>query len=611
MSKAHIQPPPVRAHGSKSAFTFNRFLPMLSGALAGGVVFLAIACLWVINSRPEKVAVDDAPSFVALDGSDHTNEPEEPVAEPAHESTAHEKPLLPTKEVETVSNVVPSNSNDPPTTVKTLVESTISHEEKLASTHDRGNSHDRIRESESKVSGQSSRVESVAATRELGKELVPVVEKAEPPKFVDVGDSPRPNEDQLKSILEVTAVNVDLHRFPAVKTTLDNELKSDRTFHRRHGRVRTGADEFTHSDVNEFHPMLKVADASRELYGFPFLRGDACEINPKHAPSMALMSTQLRSVAVRPFGGSGNSDPKFMIAQFVSNNKKWHTEEAIPALMQMLQAADHVVRYALIDILSSIEGSNASIALAKLAMFDLWSGVREVAIGELSQRPKDEYRGELLRGLQYPWPPVAQHAAEALIGVDDKKSVEYLVRMLDNEDPNAPFKDDAGRWCRKQLVRVNHMRNRNMCHPPSFAHTDQIRGLVPSPGQPLPVGYSHNKRNGEFVRADVTYIRQDFSAMHTVERAKPWPSRQRFDYFIRSRPLSKSEMVSLLKITKSGSLGLDEAECEDKNYPQRNSVLYALRRLTGLDLGESTKAWRDYCHKDDKVASHHAVEEIR
>src|SRR5262249_1751236 len=120
------------------------------------------------------------------------------------------------------------------------------------------------------------------------------------------------------------------------------------------------------------------------------------------------------------------------------------------------------------------------------------------------------------------------------------------------------------------LVRINHLRNCRMCHAPSTKATDALRGPVPTPGLPLPAAY-YGDRSGPttiFVRADITYLRQDFSLMQEVEQAKPWPAMQRFDFVIGGRDATPEEMARLEKKEKPAT------------YRQREAVLWALKELT-------------------------------
>jgi hypothetical protein len=105
-------------------------------------------------------------------------------------------------------------------------------------------------------------------------------------------------------------------------------------------------------------------------------------------------------------------------------------------------------------------------------------------------------------------------------------------------------------------------------------------GLVPERDQPLPVVY-YEQRTGNFVRADVTYLRQDFSTVQAVEDHGKWPRLQRFDYLVRKRELGKEEVARLEK-AEAG---------KPTSYPQREAVLWALRELTGEDMGDKSEDW--------------------
>jgi hypothetical protein len=106
-----------------------------------------------------------------------------------------------------------------------------------------------------------------------------------------------------------------------------------------------------------------------------------------------------------------------------------------------------------------------------------------------------------------------------------------------------------------------------MCHAPSSSKDDLVRGRIPPPDQPLPSGVEYYERqDGIFVRADVTYLRQDFSVFQPVVNADPWPSLQRFDYVVRVRPATADERAAVKRPAA-------------RNYPQRQAVLYALKEL--------------------------------
>ncbi|HWE37008.1 MAG TPA: HEAT repeat domain-containing protein [Isosphaeraceae bacterium] len=251
----------------------------------------------------------------------------------------------------------------------------------------------------------------------------------------------------------------------------------------------------------------------------------------------------------------------------------WRRPAAIPALMQLLMAEGTSVREVLVDVLDTIPGEAASTALARLATFDLSPEVRERAIRALVDRPAEQARSTLLAGLRYPWPPAADHAAEALVALDDRGAIADLEHLLDQPDPLAPASKTrygSTRTVVPTLVRLSHLRNCLLCHAPSpDPTTDLVRGKVPIPGQPLPPPrqYYGDMAPGYFVRADITYIRQDFSVAQPVDGAEPWPSYQRFDYLIAEVPADRRR-----------GPGKEKAEMP-ASYPQRESVLFALRYL--------------------------------
>jgi hypothetical protein len=92
-----------------------------------------------------------------------------------------------------------------------------------------------------------------------------------------------------------------------------------------------------------------------------------------------------------------------------------------------------------------------------------------------------------------------------------------------------------------------------------------------------------------YVRAEVTYLRQDFSVTQPVEAADPWPTQQRFDYLVSERPVNARDQIRE-DTAKEG----DESRPGPaaSSYPQRESVLFALRALTGKDLGTTSEDWQ-------------------
>ena len=264
---------------------------------------------------------------------------------------------------------------------------------------------------------------------------------------------------------------------------------------------------------------------------------------------------------------------------------------AIPGLMQLLMAERTPARRVLVELLARIEGPAGSMALARLATFDLSPEVREDAIQALADRPLAESRPTLLEALRYPWAPAADHAAEALVALEDREAVPALVELLDQPDPSRPRTEIIeGRpvTVTRTLVQVNHLRNCLLCHAPSTNEpTDLVRGRVPVEGEPLPPPreYYAGRSPGAFVRAEVTYLRQDFSATQPVEQAGDWPAYQRYDYLVSERPLATVP-------SPHAKAGPREPARPSTGFPQRESTRFALRELTGQDLGSDSAAWK-------------------
>jgi hypothetical protein len=270
---------------------------------------------------------------------------------------------------------------------------------------------------------------------------------------------------------------------------------------------------------------------------------------------------------------------------------EWLQPEAVATLSQMLMAEDRPLRLLMVAMLELIPGREATLALARAAVYDLSPDIREAAVGALRQRgDQAQVRSVFLQGLQYPWPPAADHAAEALVNLGDAESVPDLVGLLGKPSPAAPARppgDANAAPVVRDVVRVNHLANCVMCHAPSLNQNDPVRGLVPTPGQPVPPSfqpeyYEQRNPNVLFVRADITYLRQDFAVRQPVDKPNHWPENQRYDYLVRTRPANVADWK-----------GANEPLAQNQ-YPQREAVLFALRELTGADQGTKTESWEKW-----------------
>jgi hypothetical protein len=155
----------------------------------------------------------------------------------------------------------------------------------------------------------------------------------------------------------------------------------------------------------------------------------------------------------------------------------------------------------------------------------------------------------------------------------------------------------------RDVVRANHLNNCLLCHPPAATAAEPVLGLDPVVPNPVPTpavaaaagqlqrtpgshGYGSGAAGGGrvplLIRGDITFLRQDFSvrlpgAPLGLTQLGSTPTR--FDYVLRTRYLPVGLAQQLL------------AKLGDQPYPQRDAVLFALRKLTGKDAGLTTEAW--------------------
>jgi hypothetical protein len=326
-----------------------------------------------------------------------------------------------------------------------------------------------------------------------------------------------------------------------------------------------------------FHPF---ALAIEDVHSLPLRMGVDCKLPQSSARILEDRSRKLRDRLFR------NSDPAGIRRLLRADQPgTWDVPDAVPTLLQILQAERPEVRLVLVELLSRIRGPEASRALASRAVFDVSQEVRHAALKELEYRPITEYRDVLIGGLRYPWPAAADFAATALIALRIESAVPELVNLLKAPSPSAPMKvieDGTAVHYAREMVRINHAQNCIVCHAISFDDSQLVRAAVPSRKKPLPPAFSpeyYRPAAGDlFVRADVTYLRQDFSLPQHVNDAGNWPDTQRFDYCVRLRLLSDGEWKKMSKAIFP--------------YPQRDSVLFALRELTGEEFGDDRIAWQ-------------------
>jgi HEAT repeat protein len=370
------------------------------------------------------------------------------------------------------------------------------------------------------------------------------------------------------------------------------------------GRMVEGANPATVAPLLKLRPDLAV---------LPLRDGVTSRLTPRAALDLQLLSRKLhvylKGVAILE---PANRDAAIaLLRQALERDRRgrrpeWLRDEAVPTLTQMLQGEDARGRRLLVDLLARIPGRRANVALARRAVFDPNAGVREAAVQVLKNRPSDDWRPVLLAGLRHPWPPAGDHAAEALVELRDRAAVPSLLDQLGQPDPGAPSRRGEHLMTR-ELVRINHLTNCLLCHAPSLNRRDLVRKEVPGQTriavkqscQPGGSGGGYGRGGGSgtstraviepaYVRADITFLRQDFSAplplVPVVGAGKGLPP-VRFDFVVRTRALTLQESLQLRKQSRDKPQG--PTACS-----QRKAALFALRELTGQDHGDGTLAWK-------------------
>jgi hypothetical protein len=334
--------------------------------------------------------------------------------------------------------------------------------------------------------------------------------------------------------------------------------------------------------------VLNLIAHRTDLAGLPVRGESECRASPEAAKTLQQVSNLVRRAQVRAnrvnrdnpgaalTNGTASHERDLSLVKALADRKEWLKDEYSAGLAQMLCVETTPVRLQLTKMLGATKGRNASIALARQSLFDLNSEVRQAAVEALTARPREEYRLTLVYGLRYPLPAVADRAATTLVAVEDRGAVSFLEKLLDLPNPTAPTVNEKKKWTVAEVVKVNHLRNCVLCHAPSNGEDNPVPGFVPERGKEIPVTY-YAQPEGSFVRADVTYLKQDFSLMEEMADPGKWPARQRFDYLIRQRELTDQEIIDMA----------DGAADPAKSYLQREAVRRALDKLTASDSGSS------------------------
>jgi hypothetical protein len=277
--------------------------------------------------------------------------------------------------------------------------------------------------------------------------------------------------------------------------------------------------------------------------------------------------------------------------------KQFVSADAVPCIQQILQTENPGLRRMACELLSEIDVPEATEALLSWAVFDTDAGNRAAAVDALRKRDRKQVSQFLVRYIRYPWPRAVEHTAEALVALNCQEAIPHLAAAYNQLDPDTPFRvdlpDQPVDTYRREVVRVNHLRNCVMCHAPAVGRSDLVLGAVPDPQQPLPPSttpayYSVGER---VIKADSTYLRQDFSVFQPVENHGPWPKNQRYDYFVALTRLNSQSTQPPAIATTAESTGPAE-----KVSPYREAIRFAITELSLRDPGKDPE-WMDVQQK--------------
>jgi HEAT repeat protein len=342
--------------------------------------------------------------------------------------------------------------------------------------------------------------------------------------------------------------------------------------------------------VLDFQPSV-VLQVRPDLAVLPLRTGAARQLDSAAAATLGTLSRKLHAYVdnATPKDAEGQRVSPIMLRQILYEEKhgkrqEWLRPEAVPVLRQLLGHEQTPIRKLLVELLSEITGQQASELLAERAVFDLTPEIRAAAVAALSPRPREEFRHVLLTALRFPWAPAANHASEALAALEDHEALPHLVTLLNQPDPSAPFAGARGTSYQRQLVGVNHSASCLMCHAPAVTLREPVIGPVPGVRRRQSGGGWGGGRgsSGPFwVRADVTFFRQDFSvSIPAGPVGLPIRPTMRFDFLVRTRRLGSKEAKRL-----------EEEYAGKSSYEQREAVLFALRELSGKDAGTQYEDW--------------------
>ncbi len=396
-----------------------------------------------------------------------------------------------------------------------------------------------------------------------------------------------PGVDRLQQ--QINEARERLAKFDARRPKLSGMAQKNRD--RLNEDLASLLEELEQLSRQPINPLEDILGKRKDLQGLPLVMGETCHLDESEAIVMDRVSKSFGQITAQlnrsprsqfnplsliglttSFGravSQGSDQRKAFANQLESCDSLGNPTQVLSTLDQILQVNAKSLRLELVPRARRLQSDAGMELLVRKALFDFSSDVRAAANDALTDYPIEKVRERLLNGFEYPWHVVAQHAAESIVWLDDQAAVPYLVEKLKRPDPRLPVEHDSGKYTQRQLVSISHLKNCLLCHAPSTSQQDYGRGLSPAWETEVAPSYGSAAATGEFVRADVTYLRQDFSLIQPVEDSGHWPANQRFDYVVQAKKLTRREAS---KSTES---------LTDEPNLHREAVVLALETLTG------------------------------
>lgn len=164
---------------------------------------------------------------------------------------------------------------------------------------------------------------------------------------------------------------------------------------------------------------------------------------------------------------------------------------------------------------------------------------------------------------------MAFRAVETHVALDNIDATPYLEELLDKtEIPARRISTEIRSGAYQSYSKL-------LALPFTFRFEERVGSWCNPHSRPAVIRGNRRSTSGDAACDEVTHPRQDFSVMKFVSDSGHWPDTQRFDFFLRTRPLTEEE--------RREHAALDSADTNAVgSYPQRDAVLLAIKGLRGI-----------------------------